>query len=64
MISSRRAEEKRIEQFIAAAEKLAAIQYLAGLSSGKPREEKIKQKVNKCWLDFWTARDQLIGSIK
>lgn len=64
MISSRKAEQKSVTKFILAAERLAAAQYLAGLTSGKPREALVKKKVQKCWMDFWSARDQLMGKLR
>jgi len=59
MISAAKAEEKRINRLILAAERLAAVQYQAGLMSAKPTAA-VKKRVIRCWADFWTARDQLI----
>jgi hypothetical protein len=63
MISRENFTRKTIKNLVDAAEKLAALQYRAGLHSGKPTEEKLKPKVNKAWQEFHLAADALTTTL-
>lgn len=62
MISQQKTSLKKIRNLVNAAQRLAALQYLAGLYSGKPKETKIKPKVDKAWQEFQLAADSIMAS--
>ncbi len=58
MISAEKASKKKIEKFVDAAQKLAAVQYLYGLHPDNP---KIKEKADKTWQEFQLAADTILN---
>lgn len=61
MISQQKAAKKRLEKLVDAAERLAAVQYLAGLHSAD-RSDRIKAKVDRSWQEFRLAADAVLNS--
>lgn len=56
MISQTKSARKKIDNLINVAERLAAIQYQAGLH---PEKERLKEKANKTWKEFYLATDSV-----
>lgn len=60
MISHQRAVKKKVDKLVFAAERLAAVQYEAGLRAAEPaKRQKVQAKVNRCWQEFRVACDAL-----
>lgn len=61
MVSQQRAMKKKVDKLVCAAEKLAAVQYEAGLKAAEPaKRQRVQRKVNKCWIEFRMACDVLL----
>lgn len=62
MISAEKTASKKIKALVDAAERLAALQFQAGLSAGKPSEAKLKPKLEKAWHEFQLVSDSLMAT--
>jgi hypothetical protein len=63
MISPHKSLRKKVDKLVNAAERLAAVQYEAGLKATEPaKRQKVQKKVDKCWTEFRIACDVLLDN--